>query len=73
MRRIFLAIDLPDTARAVCAAHIDRLRAEFPKVRVGWERPEKLHVTLKFLGDTAENILQDLESGVRKIASFEFG
>jgi len=67
-RRIFLAVDLSDAARAVCAAHIESLRARFPKVRVGWERPEKVHVTLKFLGDTAEDVMQDLEAGVRKVA-----
>jgi len=60
-KRIFLAVDISDAARAVCSSHIDALRREFAQVRVGWERPEKLHVTLKFLGPTAPDIMRELE------------
>ena len=32
--------------------HIDALRSQPTNSRIGWERPEKLHITLKFLGET---------------------
>ena len=68
-RRIFIAIDISDAARAACAAHIDQLRRQFPKVRVGWERPEKLHITLKFLGPTDEPTLAKLNEHLKSFAS----
>jgi len=68
-KRIFIAIDISDSARAVCAAHVDRLRQNFPQVRVGWERPEKLHLTLKFLGNINADILDGLRTSMSEIAS----
>ena len=73
-RRIFLAIDLSDAARDVCAAHLEVLRSGFPNVRVGWERREKLHLTLKFLGSVDNGTLEELQTRVedftQKYASF---
>ena len=68
-KRIFLAIDISDAARAVCGSHIDLLRREFPHVRVGWERNEKLHLTLKFLGPTAEETIADLNYRLTNVAA----
>ena len=68
MMRIFVAIDISDEAREAAAARIALLRARFPRLRVGWERPEKLHLTLKFLGDTDENRLHLLTDAVVKTA-----
>ena len=68
-RRIFIAIDISDAAQAACAAHIERLRRQSPKVRVGWERTEKLHITLKFLGDTADDRVEDVVHSVARIAT----
>lgn len=49
--RVFCAVELPDELRSLAAERARRLRTEFPDVRASWERPEKLHITLKFLGD----------------------
>lgn len=49
--RLFCAVELPDELRSRVGERVRRLRAEFPDVRASWEKPEKLHVTLKFLGD----------------------
>jgi 2'-5' RNA ligase len=50
--RLFAAVELSRGARRAAAEHAARLRAELgPGVRVGWEREEKLHLTLKFFGD----------------------
>jgi RNA 2',3'-cyclic 3'-phosphodiesterase len=68
-RRIFLALDISDAARAACSAHIDSLRQDVRDVRVGWEREEKLHVTLKFLGDTTSNALEELQKRISDAAS----
>jgi 2'-5' RNA ligase len=68
-RRIFLAFDIPDPVRSVCEGHIEKLRNQFPDVLVGWEKPEKQHVTLKFLGNTGTRLLDDLESRVSDIGA----
>ena len=68
-KRIFLAIDISDAARDVCSSHIDSLRKEFPQVRVGWERREKLHITLKFLGPTSRETIADLSDRITSIGA----
>jgi 2'-5' RNA ligase len=49
--RLFCAIDLPEEAKASVAAHAAHLREAILQARASWERPEKLHLTVKFLGD----------------------
>jgi 2'-5' RNA ligase len=49
--RVFCAIDLPEALKSRVAAHAARLREAFPQARASWERPEKLHLTLKFFGE----------------------
>lgn len=69
MKRIFVAVDISDDARRKTADYIESLKREFPKLRVGWEKPEKLHLTMKFLGDTDENQLEKLKDICREIAA----
>jgi 2'-5' RNA ligase len=69
MKRIFAAVDISDEARRRVSAYSDALRREFSDLRIGWEKPEKLHLTLKFLGETNENQLNDLTKIVSKIAA----
>ena len=68
-RRTFVAIEISDAAREVCVRHIDTLRPHARDVRVGWEKPEKLHITVKFLGPTEDAVLRELDQGLREIAS----
>jgi len=74
MKRIFVAVDLSQETRSRAAAYIETLRREFRDLRVGWERAEKLHLTLKFLGDCEASQVVDLEKAVaeisRKISNF---
>lgn len=67
-KRIFIGFDVSDAAKAVCTSHIERLREKFPDVRVGWELSEKLHITLKFLGNTSADLVSQLDDKVREIA-----
>ncbi|MEO8043063.1 MAG: RNA 2',3'-cyclic phosphodiesterase [Acidobacteriota bacterium] len=68
-RRIFVAIDISEQVRAVCDGHIDYLRNKFPDARVSWETTEKLHITMKFLGNTSSDVFDALQSSVAEIAA----
>ncbi len=72
MKRIFIAVDISDEARQMAASYIDALRRAFPKLRVGWERPEKLHLTVKFLGDVNDKELIEVRRSVENIAAAGF-
>jgi 2'-5' RNA ligase len=68
-RRIFSAIEISEAARTACVRHIETVRQSHPNVRVGWERPEKLHITMRFLGDTSESDLEKLRVEMAEIAA----
>ncbi|HEX8367577.1 MAG TPA: RNA 2',3'-cyclic phosphodiesterase [Pyrinomonadaceae bacterium] len=75
MKRIFVAIDISEAARRKASEYIESLRRRFPGLRVGWDKHEKLHLTLKFLGDTSDEQLEKLtraaEKTAREISSFK--
>lgn len=71
MKRTFIAADISDEARRIAASYIDNLRRAFPHLRVGWERPEKLHLTLKFLGDVNDSLLKEVQAAVAGIAGIQ--
>ena len=48
--RLFVALDIPDAVRRALRELIARLKPECDDAR--WVRPEGMHVTLKFLGET---------------------
>ena len=68
MKRIFTAIDISEEVRARVSESVETLGREFPNIRVGWEKPEKLHLTLKFLGDINEIQLRNLTYAVAQTA-----
>lgn len=67
-KRIFVAVDISDEARRKVAEYIAGLKRNFPNVKVGWDRAEKLHLTLKFLGDTNEDQLEKLKEICLKVS-----
>ena len=67
-KRLFIAVDISDETRQAVAKYIDELRVKFRDVRVGWERPEKLHLTLKFLGDVEEANIEAVGRVVSEVA-----
>jgi RNA 2',3'-cyclic 3'-phosphodiesterase len=69
VKRIFIAIDISDEARAAVADYIDRFIIDFPRVKIAWERPEKLHFTIRFLGDIDEIKLANVGGMVETVAN----
>jgi 2'-5' RNA ligase len=70
--RVFCAVELPDELRSRVGERVRRLRAGFSDVRASWERPEKLHITLKFLGDIEQARVAVLsDAAARAVAGVE--
>ncbi len=71
--KVFTGIDLTPTVRAKCNDVIERLRASGLDAR--FEAPEKLHITLAFLGwvepEAAEAARDVLERTAQKVTTFD--
>ena len=76
MIRAFVAVELPAALRERIAdlqQQVKRelgqeLRRRAPEARVQWVRTESMHVTVKFLGDIAEDGLRDIEQALALVA-----
>ena len=65
--RLFVALEIPATVRDNLATLIKELRNAEPKAR--WVRAENLHVTLKFLGETPSEKLEDIQNALSAVHS----
>ena len=64
--RLFVAIETPRLIRPHIGEIRDRLRESGADVK--WESDEKLHATIKFLGDTDEELLPEIVSTIGGVA-----
>ncbi len=67
--RAFIAVPLPETIRVALAELSDRLARGWPPGAVRWAGPEKLHLTLRFLGDTQEDRVGSIAAGLDVLAA----
>jgi 2'-5' RNA ligase len=65
--RLFVALEIPSTVRENLANFMKQLRPLAPQPR--WVRPENLHVTLKFIGETPAENLGAIRSALAAIRS----
>lgn len=72
--RVFVSLAISGEVRAALAELQERAR--HLRVRIGWIRPENLHVTLSFLGDVPREAIpalaDSLDSSVRSLEPFTF-
>jgi RNA 2',3'-cyclic 3'-phosphodiesterase len=66
--RVFCAVELPPQVRARAADHATRLRNRSTEVRASWPRADNLHLTLKFLGETAQARVEALSNAASRAA-----
>jgi 2'-5' RNA ligase len=71
MIRTFLAVELGDDLRnQIALTQQDlkhRLSREFSKgVRISWVHPPAIHLTIKFLGDTEEDLIEPIRQAVEQ-------
>ncbi len=75
-RRLFVAVALPEDAAEAVRSIVDEVRAEpLPEGArdVRWVRLDGLHLTLRFLGPTAEERVAPTVAAVRTVASAAAG
>lgn len=65
--RLFLAFTLPDAVRWDLDRRTQPLRSRLPEAR--WVRPEAMHLTLAFLGETPPEKLADLDRELKPVFS----
>jgi 2'-5' RNA ligase len=63
--RTFLAIPLPQQLKDSIAAIQRNLKAQIPAAR--WTRPENLHLTLHFFGETTQETLEKIKVSVLSV------
>ncbi len=64
--RLFVAVNLPEALRDTLWAAGEPARRGSPPVR--WVRPDGIHVTLKFLGEVAEDRLGEMRAALGRAA-----
>ena len=69
MIRAFIAIPLPAEVKAVLAEVSHALADQVPDRSVRWVKPHLMHITLRFLGETAATSLPTLTDLLDNIAS----
>lgn len=65
MRRLFVAVDISEEARERGAKHTSRLRGDGTTRGISWVNPDKLHLTLRFIGNCDEDEVQKVLSSAR--------
>lgn len=63
--RLFIAVELPGEIRVKLEQLIGALRARLPRAR--WVRPEGIHLTLRFLGEVAQEDVEELARQLRRV------
>ncbi len=66
--RLFIAVPIPPDALDACRDLIDGVRAQLSPPGVRWVRLEGLHVTLRFLGATRPQLVEDVGTAMRRAA-----
>jgi RNA 2',3'-cyclic 3'-phosphodiesterase len=72
--RLFVALDLPESARANLSQMVARLKSEHAKSggqKVRWSRPEGMHITLKFIGHVDPAKLGSIRTALATVHSRE--
>ncbi len=65
INRLFISLDLPDSVKEQLISERDK-NVNTPN-NIKWEHDDKLHITLKFLGDVGENITELMEHRFNEI------
>src|SRR4051794_20046375 len=66
--RVFVGLAIPDDIRSRILAYMEDLKRIAPNAK--WVRPESLHVTLKFIGETKR--VEDIKNALAGVRVSQF-
>lgn len=66
--RLFIAIDLPGSVKNELLTAVGQMGQQLPNRTVRWVKPAQMHLTLRFLGDTAVSQLPALQEELSQLA-----
>ena len=67
--RVFCAIELPESVRALMMRHAAQLQEAVPEAKASWARDANLHLTLKFLGEIPATSVPDLSNAASRVVA----
>ncbi len=67
--RLFIALDIDDEIRERIVRFVEGVSGFAPDAR--WAKPESLHVTMKFIGEQPEPILEEIKRALGSVAASE--
>lgn len=62
--RVFFAIDLPSSVKAVLATYLTQLKKQSKSHAIRWSRPDNLHITLQFLAEVPPAAMEGMVAKV---------
>ena len=65
LMRLFIALDIDDAIRERISRFVDGVRNFAPDAR--WVKPESLHVTLKFIGEQPDAVLDRIKQAMAEV------
>lgn len=67
MLRTFIAVDLPASVRA----ELEKFEKDLKKAgaQVSWVKPDRIHLTLKFLGNVSEDLIDGIKQALEEVAA----
>lgn len=69
MIRAFIAIDIPEDVRAAIGEAQTQLKQTQVGAKISWAKVANLHLTLQFLGDVEEAVLDKIKSALPSVAA----
>ena len=67
--RAFIAIHLPQDVKDYLRALTTDLAGQVPRGAVRWVKPDRMHLTLRFIGETEKNLLPELGCALDDVAA----
>jgi len=72
-QRLFIAIPIPAEIRDALAGVQEELQQVLTSRQASWIRPDNLHLTIRFLGDVADQHVQALQAPLHEVARASSG
>lgn len=67
--RTFIAVDLPQAVKAYLDQLSAELRQQAPRGSVRWVQPDRMHLTLRFIGETEKNLVNKIGHALDETAA----